>query len=53
MREVVPRAVRLGTVTTKVSNGAQSLAPVLETGRKLGFTVEPSTSMIPPILRRL
>jgi putative ABC transport system substrate-binding protein len=41
MREVVPRAVRLGTVTTKVSSGAQSLAPVLETGRKLGFTVEP------------
>jgi putative tryptophan/tyrosine transport system substrate-binding protein len=40
MREVVPRAVRLGTVTTKVSNGAQSLSPVLETGRKLGFTVE-------------
>jgi len=41
MREVVPRAARLGTVTTKVSSGAQSLAPVLETGRKLGFTVEP------------
>jgi putative ABC transport system substrate-binding protein len=41
MREVAPRAVRLGTVTTKVSYGAQSLAPVLETGRKLGFTVEP------------
>ena len=41
MREVVPRAVRLGTVTTKVSSGPQSLAPVLETGRKLGFTVEP------------
>jgi len=40
MREVVPRAVRLGTVTTKVTSGAQSLAPVLETGRKLGFTVE-------------
>jgi putative ABC transport system substrate-binding protein len=40
MREVVTRAVRLGTVTTKVSKGAQSLAPVLETGRKLGFTVE-------------
>jgi putative tryptophan/tyrosine transport system substrate-binding protein len=40
MREVVPHAVRLATVTTKVSNGAQSLAPVLETGRKLGFTVE-------------
>ena len=41
MREVVPRAIRLGTVTTKVSNGALSLAPVLETGRKLGFVVEP------------
>ena len=40
MREVVPRAVRLGTVTTKVTSGAQSLAPVLETGRKLGFTVD-------------
>src|SRR6476661_430156 len=40
MREVMPSAVRLGTVTTKVSSGAQSLAPVLETGRKLGFTVE-------------
>ena len=41
MREVVPRAVRLGTVTTKLSNGPQSLAPVLDTGRKLGFTVQP------------
>jgi putative tryptophan/tyrosine transport system substrate-binding protein len=40
MRDVFPLAVRLGTVTTKVSKGAQSLAPVLETGRKLGFTVE-------------
>jgi putative tryptophan/tyrosine transport system substrate-binding protein len=40
MRDVFPRAVRLGTVTTKVSKGAQSLAPVLETGRKLGFAVE-------------
>ena len=40
MREVVPLAVRLGTVTTKVTSGAQSLSPVLETGRKLGFTVE-------------
>ena len=39
MREVVPRAVRLGTVTTKATSGAQSLSPVLETGRKLGFTV--------------
>jgi len=40
MREVAPRAGRLGTVTTKVTSGTQSLAPVLETGRKLGFTVE-------------
>jgi len=40
MREVVPRAVRLGTVTTQVTSGAQSLSPVLETGRKLGFAVE-------------
>jgi len=40
MREVVPRAVRLGTVITQGSKGAQSLAPFLETGRKLGFTVE-------------
>jgi putative ABC transport system substrate-binding protein len=41
MREVVPRAIRLATVTTKLTSGAQSLAPVLDTGRKLGFTVEP------------
>lgn len=41
MRDIFPRAVRLGTVTTKVSSGAQSLGPVLETGRKLGFEVEP------------
>lgn len=41
MREVLPRAIRLGTVTTKVSSGVQSVGPVLETGRKLGFTVEP------------
>ncbi|MGL3108074.1 ABC transporter substrate-binding protein [Bradyrhizobium sp. BR 1432] len=40
MREVLPRAVHLGTVTTKVSSGAQSLMPVLETGRKLGFEIE-------------
>jgi putative tryptophan/tyrosine transport system substrate-binding protein len=40
MREIVPRAVRLGTVTTKVSKGAQSFGPVLEAGRKLGFAVE-------------
>jgi putative ABC transport system substrate-binding protein len=41
MREVVPRATRLATVTTKLTSGMQSLAPVLETGRKLGFAVEP------------
>lgn len=40
MREVVPRAVRLGTVATKVTNGPQSLAAVFESGRKLGFAVE-------------
>lgn len=40
MRELLPRGVRLGTVTTKLTSGAQSLAPVLETGRKLGFEVE-------------
>jgi len=40
MRDLFPKALRLGTVTTKVSSGAQSLAPVLETGRKLGFEVE-------------
>ncbi|MEY9124507.1 ABC transporter substrate-binding protein [Bradyrhizobium yuanmingense] len=40
MREILPRAVHLGTVTTKVSSGAQSLTPVLEAGRKLGFQVE-------------
>lgn len=40
MRDLFPQAIRLGTVTTKVTSGAQSLAPVLETGRKLGFEVE-------------
>jgi len=40
MREILPRAARLGTVTTKITSGAQSLAPVLETARKLGFEVE-------------
>lgn len=40
MREVFPRAVRLGTVTTRLTSGAQSLSPVLETGRALGFRVE-------------
>ncbi len=40
MREIAPRAIRLATVTTKVSNGAQSVGPLLDAGRKLGFTVE-------------
>jgi putative ABC transport system substrate-binding protein len=40
MRDVFPQAIRLGTVTTKVTSGAQSLTPVLEAGRKLGFEVE-------------
>jgi putative ABC transport system substrate-binding protein len=40
MREVLPQAVRLGTVTTKLTSGATSLAPVLETGQKLGLEVE-------------
>jgi putative ABC transport system substrate-binding protein len=40
MREIAPRAVRLATVTTKVSSGPQSFGPVLEAGRKLDFTVE-------------
>jgi putative tryptophan/tyrosine transport system substrate-binding protein len=40
MREVVPRALRLATVTSKVNDGLQSLGSALETGRKLGFSVE-------------
>jgi putative ABC transport system substrate-binding protein len=40
MREVVPRATRLGTVISKISRGAESLKAVMEAGRKLGFTVE-------------
>jgi putative ABC transport system substrate-binding protein len=40
MREILPQAVHLATVTTKLTLGAQSLTPVLETGRKLGFQVE-------------
>lgn len=40
MRDIFPRAVRLGTVTTKVSSGAQSLSPVVDAGRRLGFEVE-------------
>jgi putative ABC transport system substrate-binding protein len=40
MREVVPRAVRLGTVVSKVNRSALGLESFLETGRKLGFTAE-------------
>jgi putative tryptophan/tyrosine transport system substrate-binding protein len=40
MREIAPRAIRLATVTTKVSKGAQSVGPLLDAGAKLGFTVE-------------
>ena len=40
MREIAPRAIRLATVTTKVSKGAQSVGPLLDAGRKLGFAVE-------------
>src|SRR5712672_932937 len=40
MREVAPRAIRLATVTTKMSKGAQSVGPLLEAGGKLGFAVE-------------
>jgi putative ABC transport system substrate-binding protein len=39
MREVVPRAVRLGTVVSKVNRGAQGFESFLETSRKFGFTV--------------
>ena len=41
MREVVPRAVRLGMVTTKNSSGLQSVAAAWDAGRRLNFTVEP------------
>jgi putative tryptophan/tyrosine transport system substrate-binding protein len=40
MREIAPHAVRLATVTTKLSKGAQSVGPLLDAGGKLGFTVE-------------
>ena len=40
MRDVAPRAIRLATVTTKASSGAQSVGPLLDAGLKLGFTVE-------------
>jgi putative ABC transport system substrate-binding protein len=40
MREVVPRATRLGAIVSKVNRGALGLEAFLETGRKLGFTAE-------------
>jgi len=40
MREIAPRAIRLATVTTKLSKGAQSVGPLMDAGRKLGFKVE-------------
>src|SRR5258708_25313404 len=39
MREIAPRAVRLATVTTKVSKGHQSFGPVLEAGGNLRLAV--------------
>lgn len=40
MREVVPRAVRLGTATTKALRGTQLVTAVVDAGRQFGFTVE-------------
>jgi putative tryptophan/tyrosine transport system substrate-binding protein len=40
MREVVPRAVRFGTVVSKVNRGALGPETFLEIGRKLGFAAE-------------
>jgi putative ABC transport system substrate-binding protein len=52
MREVLPHAVRLGVVTTKVASSVGSLRPVLETGRKVGFAVEPINVDDPSDLRK-
>jgi putative ABC transport system substrate-binding protein len=52
MREVVPRAVRLGTIVSKVNRGALGLDSFLETGRKLGFTAEVITIDDPADLAR-
>ena len=46
MRDVAPRAIRLATVTTKASRGAQSVGPLLDAGRKLGFAVEKALLVI-------
>jgi putative ABC transport system substrate-binding protein len=43
MHEVVPRALRLGVVVTKVNEGAESLGVAFEIGHKLGLTVETVT----------
>jgi putative tryptophan/tyrosine transport system substrate-binding protein len=51
MREILPRAVRLGAVATKVANNLQNLSPVFETGRKIGFAVEAITIDDPNDLR--
>jgi putative ABC transport system substrate-binding protein len=51
MREVAPRAVRLGAVTTKVGGNVQSLSPVMESGRTVGFAVEAITIDDPNNLR--
>jgi putative ABC transport system substrate-binding protein len=40
MREVVPRAVHLGTIVSKVNRGSLGPEFFLETSRKLGFTAE-------------
>lgn len=40
LREAFPRAVRLATVTSKLSVGAQNLRTLFDAGSKLGFTVE-------------
>jgi putative ABC transport system substrate-binding protein len=52
MREVVPRAVRLGTIVSKVNRGALGVDSFLETGRKLGFTAEVITIDDPADLAR-
>jgi len=53
MREVLPQAVRLGTVTTKLTNGAASLArPFWRRAESWVSRLKRSTSMIPPTSRK-
>lgn len=40
LREAFPRAIRLATVTSKLSAGSQNLRTLFDAGSKLGFTVE-------------